>query len=76
MGAKIITRDRMEIVKGVSKLYGAEVIAHDLRGGAALILAGLSAKGKTCVQDINFVDRGYYKFEEGLNSLGAEIVRK
>lgn len=76
MGAKIITRDRMAIVKGVPKLFGAEVNACDLRGGAALILAGLTAKGKTVVNHINYVDRGYQNFELGLSKLGAEIRRK
>lgn len=76
MGAKIVTRDRMAIVKGVNRLFGAEVMAHDLRGGAALILAGLVAKGDTVVQNINYVDRGYDSFDLSLKSLGADITRK
>lgn len=76
MGAKIITRDRMAIVKGVPKLFGADVNACDLRGGAALILAGLTAKGKTIVNNINYVDRGYQDFEIRLSTLGADIRRK
>lgn len=76
MGAKITTRDRMAIVRGVSSLNGAEVIAHDLRGGAALVLAGLCAKDKTIVQNVAYVDRGYEQFENKLKMLGADIVRK
>lgn len=76
MGAKVTTKDRMAIIRGVSELYGAEVVAQDLRGGAGLVLAGLAAKGKTVVQNTMFVDRGYDKFEEKLAMLGADIVRK
>lgn len=75
MGAKITARDRMAIVRG-GKLFGAEVVAHDLRGGAALILAGLAAKGETTVKNVHFVDRGYESLETKLTSLGAEVVRK
>ena len=76
MGAKITLKDRMAIVRGVTKLYGNEVISSDLRGGASLVLAGLIAEGKTVVSNANFIDRGYEKFEEKLNMLGANIVRK
>jgi len=76
MGAKVTTKDRMAIVRGVKQLYGAEVVAQDLRGGAGLILAGLVAKGKTIVLNSGFVDRGYEKIEEKLSSVGANIVRK
>jgi len=76
MGAKIVTRDRMAIVKGVNRLYGAEVSAHDLRGGAALILAGLAARGNTIVNNINYIDRGYDHIEDNLRLLGADISRK
>lgn len=76
MGAKITTRDRMAIVRGVPFLNGAEVVAHDLRGGAALVLAGLSAKDQTVVQNVAYIDRGYEEFENKLQSLGADIVRK
>lgn len=75
MGAKVVVRDRMAIIRGVPTLYGAEVVAHDLRGGAALILAGLSAKGTTIVQGAHFVDRGYDNIEEKFNMLGADISR-
>jgi len=76
MGAKVTTKDRMAIVRGVPTLYGAEVVAHDLRGGASLVLAGLVAKGKTTVLSPMYVDRGYERFEEKLRSLGADIIRK
>ena len=74
MGAKITTRDRMAIVRG-GKLFGANVVAQDLRGGAALILAGLAAKGKTEVSGIHYVDRGYDHIENKLLALGADIKR-
>lgn len=75
MGAKIISRDRTAIVKGVPRLYGASVNAYDLRGGAALVLAGLCAKGITEVNNVSYIDRGYSNFEQTLNSLGADIKR-
>lgn len=76
MGAKITTRDRMAIVRGVRFLNGAEVVAHDLRGGAGLVLAGLVAKDQTVVQNVSLIDRGYESFEKKLSLLGADIVRK
>ena len=76
MGAKITTKDRMAIIRGVSNLNGAEVSAHELRGGAALVLAGLAAKDRTIVQNCHYIDRGYENFEKKLASLGADIVRK
>ena len=76
MGAKVTTKDRMAVVRGVGELYGAEVVAHDLRGGAGLVLAGLCAKGKTIVHNAKYVDRGYERLEDKLQELGADIVRK
>lgn len=76
MGAKITTRDRMAIVRGVPSLNGAEVVVHDLRGGAGLVLAGLVARDQTVVQNVSLIDRGYEAFEEKLLLLGADIVRK
>lgn len=76
MGAKITTRDRMAIIRGVPKLNGAEVVACDLRGGAGLVLAGLSADDKTIVQNVAYIDRGYENFENKLQMLGADIVRR
>ncbi|HEY8391075.1 MAG TPA: UDP-N-acetylglucosamine 1-carboxyvinyltransferase [Clostridia bacterium] len=75
MGANITVRDRMAIVRGVSHLQGAEVTAMDLRGGAALVLAGLAAKGTTVINNVYHIDRGYYAIEEKFRQLGGEIIR-
>ena len=76
MGAKINIEGRTAIIKGVRKLYGTNVKAFDLRGGASVVLAGLVAKGKTEVDDIKYVLRGYENIDLKLNSLGANIQRK
>jgi len=76
MGAKVTLKDRMAIVRGVPSLYGAEVVANDLRGGAGLILAGLVAKGTTKILNPKFVDRGYERIEDKYRELGVDIVRK
>ena len=73
MGAKIKIEGKTAIIKGARKLYSADVKATDLRGGASLVLAGLIAKGKTKVDDIKYILRGYEELEEKLNSLGANI---
>ena len=75
MGAQIVVKDRYAIVRGVPTLYGCDVYSHDLRGGAALVLAGLVAQGNTTVHNVKHIDRGYYQFEEALSSLGASIKR-
>ncbi|MDD4815541.1 MAG: UDP-N-acetylglucosamine 1-carboxyvinyltransferase [Clostridia bacterium] len=75
MGADIIVKDRSAIIKGVDKLYGAEVFATDLRGGAGLVLAGLKANGYTKVDNISQIERGYENMEKDLAGLGAEIKR-
>jgi UDP-N-acetylglucosamine 1-carboxyvinyltransferase len=75
LGASIKTNDHHAIVRGVPRLSGAPVSATDLRAGAALVLAGLSAEGTTEVYDIGHIDRGYERFEEKLASLGAKIER-
>lgn len=75
MGADIHVRDRTAIVRGVDKLYGAEVYSTDLRASASLVLAGLVAEGTTIVRDIYHLDRGYERLEEKLKSLGAAIER-
>lgn len=76
MGAKIITKGRSAIVEGVEELSGSEVNAHDLRAGAGLVIAGLNARGKTLIKGVEFIDRGYYQFEEKLRLLGGDIQRK
>lgn len=75
MGAKITVEGRTAIVKGVKKLHGTTVEAKDLRGGAALVTAGLAAEGETMVSGIHHVDRGYENMEGRLTSLGAKIRR-
>lgn len=75
MGANIKVEGRSAIVKGVDKLSAAPVMASDLRGGAALILAGLVAEGTTELSRIYHLDRGYWKIEEKLRALGADIQR-
>ena len=76
MGAKINLKDRTAVVHGVDRLYGAEVNASDLRGGASLVMAGLVAEGYTTINNVHHIDRGYYKFDETLQNLGADIIRQ
>lgn len=75
MGADIAIEGPSGIVKGVTSLSGAPVMASDLRASAALVMAGLAAKGESWVQRIYHLDRGYEKFEVQLVALGADIVR-
>ncbi|MBO5327570.1 MAG: UDP-N-acetylglucosamine 1-carboxyvinyltransferase [Clostridia bacterium] len=76
MGADITVIDRNAFVRGVEKFNGATVVAQDLRGGAALVLAALAAQGKSEVLDISHVDRGYGDFEYKLRNLGGDVIRK
>ncbi|MFR6022088.1 MAG: UDP-N-acetylglucosamine 1-carboxyvinyltransferase [Clostridia bacterium] len=73
MGAKITVEGKSAIIRGVRKIYGANVKATDLRGGAALVLAGLSAKGVTKVDDIEYILRGYENFDKKLRNINADI---
>lgn len=75
MGADIFVKDRLAIIKGVEKLYGADVFASDLRAGAGLVLAGLVAEGYTTIHNIHYIDRGYERLEEKYRELGADITR-
>ena len=75
MGSKIQVNGNQAMIEGVDSLYGAEVMATDLRASASLILAGLCAKGETKVDRIYHIDRGYERIEEKLNYLGANIIR-
>ena len=75
MGATVIRQGATVVVQGVDELVGAEVMASDLRGGAALVLAGLAARGETLVRRIYHMDRGYMHLEDQLNALGANIER-
>ncbi len=76
MGARIRTEGRTAIIKGVPRLSGARVESSDLRSGASLVLAGLSAEGRTIVSGIENVDRGYERLEDKLAALGAGIIRQ
>ena len=75
MGADILINGKTAIVTGKDKLTGAVVRAHDLRAGAALVIAGLAAEGTTYVENIHFIERGYERIVEKLQSLGADIKR-
>ena len=75
MGADIRTSGRVAVVLGVERLHGAAVRSTDLRGGAALCVAALTAEGETVVSDIAHIDRGYQSLEQDLTALGAEIKR-
>ena len=73
MGAKIKIDGRTSVIEGVKSLTGANVNAMDLRGGAALVLAGMVAKGETRILGLEHIKRGYEKFDEKLRTLGAYV---
>lgn len=73
MGAKITVEGKSAVIRGTRKLYGANVKATDLRGGAALVLAGLAAKGTTQIDNIDYILRGYENLDVKLTNLGATI---
>jgi UDP-N-acetylglucosamine 1-carboxyvinyltransferase len=75
MGADISVERDVAVITGVNQLSGAEVNAHDLRAGAAMVLAGLQAEGRTEVFNLIHLDRGYEHLPEKLKSLGATIER-
>ena len=75
LGAKIKVEGKVAVVEGVKALSGAPVTAQELRGGAALAVAGLAAQGETQVLHPEYIDRGYERFEENLRQIGAEIYR-
>ena len=75
MGADITVDGRQAVVKGGRPLTGAHVLASDLRASASLILAGLVAQGETWIERVYHLDRGYYRIEEKLARLGADIER-
>ncbi|MGX7200127.1 UDP-N-acetylglucosamine 1-carboxyvinyltransferase [Enterococcus nangangensis] len=75
MNANIKIENNTALIYGPSQLQGAEVAATDLRAAAALILAGLRAKGLTRVSNLHYLDRGYYQFHKKLQALGAEVER-
>lgn len=75
MGADIRVKGNIAVVRGVPMLSGAPVVATDLRASAALVLAGLAAEGKTIVQELRHLDRGYENLAGKLQKLGAEVER-
>ena len=75
LGAKIKLEGKVAVIEGVPQLSGAPVSAEDLRGGAALVIAGLAAQGETQVMHPQYIDRGYAHFEENLRALGADVYR-
>lgn len=75
MGANIKVEGNRAVVMGVEKYTGARVSAPDLRAGAALVIAGLAAEGITIIDDIHYVQRGYERFEEKMQGLGAKMER-
>ena len=75
MGASIRISGKTATVTGVDHLTGSTVFAHDLRAGAALVIAGLAARGTTFVEHIHFIERGYENLVEKLRALGADICR-
>ncbi len=76
MGAKITTDGRVAVVEGVKKLYGARVESTDLRGGASLVIAALTAEGTSIIDNVYHIDRGYDHIEKSLTALGAKIIRE
>ena len=74
MGAEIQVDGRVAVIEGGRRLSGALVHACDLRAGAAMVIAGMVASGVTEIEDIHFIERGYERFVDKLNALGAEIT--
>jgi UDP-N-acetylglucosamine 1-carboxyvinyltransferase len=75
MGAGVFIRGKFAAIDGTSELKGQSVVAKDLRGGAALVLAGLAAEGQTIIDQAGYIDRGYEHIEKTLALLGASIWR-
>jgi UDP-N-acetylglucosamine 1-carboxyvinyltransferase len=75
MGADIDVRGKSAVIRGVPSLSAAPVMASDLRASAALVLAGIAAKGVTEIRRVYHLYRGYQQFDSKLNSLGARILR-
>ena len=73
MGARVTIEGKAAIIKGIKRYNVAKVDATDLRGGAALVLAALNAKGKTIISNIEYILRGYENLDEKLRNLGANI---
>lgn len=75
-GADITVKDSVAIIKGKGVLGPADMLAEDLRGGAALVIAALGACGKSRITGLRHIDRGYYRIENGFSALGADIERE
>lgn len=75
MGADISVSGSNAEIRGKAEIYGADVAAGDLRGGAALVVAGLAAFGTTAISGLEYIDRGYEKIEDTFKKLGADILR-
>ena len=76
MGAKVeIINPNQALIIGPDKLKGCSIASLDIRAGAAMVLAGLIAKGETEITNIQYLQRGYERMDEKLNKLGAEIVK-
>lgn len=75
MGANIKVEGRVAIIEGINRLSGSPVYATDLRAGAAMVIAGLTAEGETEISNLKHIDRGYEKLVEKLKSVGADITR-
>ena len=75
LGAKIKLEGKVAVIEGVPQLSGAPVSAEDLRGGAALVLAALTAGGTSCIGNVYHIDRGYQCIEKDLSKIGALIKR-
>ncbi len=75
MGARIKIEGRVAVISGTERLYGSRVSCTDLRGGGALVVAGLAAKGTTVIDCVCHIDRGYEKIEDNFKILGADIKR-
>ena len=74
MGAEVQVDGKTAVIEGVSCLTGAPVAACDLRAGAAVVIAGLCAKGETIVEEVSYIERGYQDLVGKLKSLGADIT--
>lgn len=75
-GAKISVEGKVAVVEGTDSFKGARVFAPDLRGGGALVIAGLAAQGETIIENVSLIDRGWQNIEEDLHLLGADIKRQ
>lgn len=75
LGASITVEGRLAVIDGIDAFTGAEVMARDLRAGAAMIVAGLASKGETIIGDVKYIDRGYEDVEDKFGKLGADIRR-